>query len=142
MENNNYQNNNDYQNGQNYNQPNGNYEPQNNYQNLNQPITEPHGKAKAFGIVSLVCGIVSLVGCFVTFEFGIPGIVFGVLAKKASRQQGVENKMANIGFILSIIGLIVGAIALIAFIVFLVVIIFKTAGNASSYSGRYHYYYY
>ncbi len=98
---------------------------------------QPTGKAKAFGIVSLVCGIVSLVGCFTTFEFAIPGIIFGVLAKKAAKEQGVENKKANIGFILSIIGLILGIVGLITYIV--IYVLFIGAAVANSVSNSYEF---
>ena len=142
MDNNNYQNNNyDYQNGQNF------YNPQNDIQNFNQPNgyyeqppAEPSGKAKAFGIVSLVCGILSIVGCFFTMELGIPGIIFGVLAKRASKEQGTVNKKANVGFILSIIGLVVGVIALIAYIVFLAVAVAKNPGTFHSIGSARNYY--
>jgi hypothetical protein len=63
-----------------------------------------HGKGLAsliLGILAIVCGGPVL---------GIVGIVLGKQAKSEAQAAGMVNGMANIGFILSIVGVVLGAI--------------------------------
>ena len=82
--------------------------------NKNAPA---HGQA----IASLICSIVGLIFCFfgysaiVSIILGIVGIVLSSKAKKVGNDEGIRK----IGFILSIIAVIAGIIAIIvaAFVV-------------------------
>lgn len=90
------------QSNQSYNEFNGgnmNYVPQ-------QPVKDPgHGLA----VAALVVGIVSLLTCCCCGALGIPvsiaGIVLAVLSKNKSN-TGTMETMAKVGFILSIVGLV------------------------------------
>ena len=91
----------------------------------------PTGPAKTMGLISMICGIVSVVcACFGGgVLFGIAAVVLSVLAKK--KYTGT-NKQAQIGMILGIVG---AAISLIA-----TIIIFAVA-CANGMSSSYSYYY-
>ena len=66
---------------------------------------------KGLGTASLIVGIISIVlGNPVA---SVVGIILGSMGKKKSAAVGVKNGSANIGVILSIIGLVVGIIACI-----------------------------
>jgi len=68
---------------------------------------------KTLGIVSLILGILSLVsGGFPAAS--VVGIILGNMAKKKSAEAGFANGSANIGVILSIIGLVVFVIVVVA----------------------------
>ncbi|MEE0842711.1 MAG: hypothetical protein U0L75_00090, partial [Ruminococcus sp.] len=68
------------------------------------PVDGPTGAAKAFSIVSLVCGIVSIVlgCCGFGFFAGIPGAVFGIISKSKCPNK---NALALVGMILSFVGI-------------------------------------
>ena len=68
------------------------------------PAEGPTGAAKAFSIVALVCGIVSVVFgcCGWGMIFGIPGAVFGIISKA---KCGAKNPLALVGMILSFVGI-------------------------------------
>ncbi len=75
------------------------------------------GQGAATG--SLVCGIIAVVCWFfgyTTIVSLILGIVGLVLASKA-KQEGFTGGMRTAGFVLSLIGVIVGAIVLVACVV-------------------------
>ena len=99
---------------QQYNQTNPNYAQQPYQQNAyNVAPTDQvlAGPAKVFSIVSLVCGIVSMVSCcYGGFLTGIAAIVFSVLAKK--RYTG-KNTMATLGLVFGIVGLVIATISAI-----------------------------
>ena len=66
------------------------------------------GPAKVFSIVSLVCGIISMIPCCWTcFITGIPAIVFAILAKK---KYSGKNIMALLGLIFGIVGLVLAVV--------------------------------
>ncbi|MGV8905157.1 MAG: hypothetical protein ACOH15_01015 [Acetobacterium sp.] len=76
-----------------------------------------NGKATAslvLGIISLVCvwfGYFTLIG----IACGIVGLIFGIQIRKAAQLEGFAlSATANAGFILSIIGLSLCALAFIA----------------------------
>ena len=98
-----------------------------NYNNVGGEVLA--GPAKAFSIVSLVCGIVSMVTCYVGFLPGIAAIVFSILAKK--RFTG-KNTMATLGLIFGIIGLVIATISII------VVCVGVVANSGSSSYYRYY----
>ena len=74
----------------------------------------PRGSAKGLGIAGMVCGIVSIVIA------GILGLIFSIVSKKKSAEQGVSNSKATVGLILSIIGLAITAFLLFCVIVYAV----------------------
>lgn len=99
-----------------------NYEYQQ-YFNQNPQVKEPQGSAKGLGIAGLVCGIASMPLAFNLWGgliAGILGLIFSSISKKRSAQQGVENKKANTGFVLSIIGLSLSALLIFFVIVYAV----------------------
>jgi hypothetical protein len=60
-----------------------------------------------FGILALIAGIVSIVLCCVYAGLwaGVPAIILGVVGKKKADAGQANNKtLANVGFILGIIG--------------------------------------
>lgn len=70
-------------------------------------------KASPFAITSLVLGIFGVFPCCTLLIFGIGAIVFGVLAKKEiAESQGARTgaAMAQWGFILGIIGVVLGVL--------------------------------
>jgi preprotein translocase subunit SecG len=83
--------------------------------NIQGQPTQLTGAAKAFSIVSLVCGIASLGTCWLGIFFGIAAIVFSVLTSKKS--NGVSDKKAKVGKILGIIGIVLSAIFWIVLII-------------------------
>ena len=98
-------------------------------QNLQNSSEEPgRGKATA----SMVLGIVAVVffftglGAIVSVVCGIIGLVIS----NQSKAEGTSSAVRTAGFVLSLIGLIVGAIVVIASIILLVV-----AGSALSILG-------
>ena len=94
------------------------------------PADAPTGAAKVFGIISFVCGILSMITCCYGLFTGIPGLIFAIVSK--SKFKG-KNTMAQLGLIFSIVGM---ALSVIWIIVAIVTGIF----NGSS-SSSYHYYY-
>ena len=76
------------------------------------PVDGPTGAAKAFSIVSLVCGIVSIVlgCCGFGFFAGIPGAVFGIISKSKCPNK---NALALVGMILSFVGIGISIIMII-----------------------------
>lgn len=88
-----------------------------------------NGKVQA--IVSMVLGIISIVGSYGPFTgviFGIAGLVVNNIAKKA----GNQSTFLKVGKITSIIGLILGAILGILWLVF--VVFMAAAGTAAEFS--------
>ena len=101
------------------------------YQYYEDPIeVEQNEKPQkqVFGIIGLICGIVSLVSCYAGFPFAIAAFVMSALD---SSQNAVPTGRAKTGKILGIFGIIVSAISLIAYIVLVVI------GEMSMYGGSY-----
>lgn len=76
----------------------------------NQQYGAPQGgndKAKTMGIISIVTGVLGLCCCG-WFIFGIAAAVLGFLGKKEAAKTGGDPKLANIGFILGIVGVVLG----------------------------------
>ena len=84
-----------------------------NVNNYGAPDAGPTGAAKVFSIISLICGIISLITCCYSFFPGIPGLIFAIVAK--AKFKG-KNTMATLGMVFSIIGLALGIIWAIIFI--------------------------
>ena len=81
-----------------------------------QPKSRDNG-AFGMGIASLALGIASIVFFWIGVVFGIPGIVLGSISKK---REPENNNMANIGFILSIVGVALNIVC--AFVVLSLII--------------------
>ncbi|MCI6653471.1 MAG: DUF4190 domain-containing protein [Ruminococcus sp.] len=96
---------NGYQNNYNYNQQQG-Y--QNGYNQPQQYYQEPADNSKGFAVASLVLGIVSFFCCGSVCS--IVGLILGIMSRK---KKPVDNGMATAGIVLSIIALVIWAIALI-----------------------------
>ena len=90
-------------------------------ENGNYPQQGGAGPGKGAAIASLTCGIISVIfviiglftgvfGSFVCIITGIVGLVLAANAKKA----GFEGGLRTAGFVLSIIGLALGAIIFVA----------------------------
>ena len=62
-----------------------------------------------FGLVSMICGIVSLVLGFT--PWGVLGIIFGILSKRG----GNKNSQATAGIVCSIVSFALGIILIIVF---------------------------
>ncbi|MFA6645835.1 MAG: DUF4190 domain-containing protein [Sphaerochaetaceae bacterium] len=89
-------------------------------------------KADGHAIAALVLGIVAVISPFQLFGVGgLVGIILGVIGLyqvSMSARRG-ENSLAHSGKVLSIIGLVISALALIATIIMLV----RFSGMVSSY---------
>ena len=89
---------------------------QNNNQNMGgyQPNGEIPGKNKA--IASLVLGIISVVLWFFGYSSILSVVlgIIGVVMASKSKEEGYDENIRNAGFILSVIGIIGGAIFFVA----------------------------
>ena len=89
-----------------------------------------NNNAKSYSIAALVCGILGIVGsfipvvCYFTFVLAILGIVFGVKGRKLAQPD--QKGLATAGFVLGIIGTVIGALGIIC--VVCAVGIFSAAG--------------
>lgn len=82
-----------------------------------QQVVSPEMKqAENFAVASLVLGILSLIGIF---PCGIAGIILGVSSKK---KKPVNNSMATIGIVLSIISLSIVVLAILFWIIMAVAV--------------------
>ena len=87
------------------------YQPQ-----VEVPATLP-ASAKILGLISMICGLVSLVSCYVGFSFAIPALILsGIASRKA---PGVPNGKAKVGKITGIFGIILSVISFIAYVALL-----------------------
>ena len=89
---------------------------QNNHQNMGgyQPNGEIPGKNKA--IASLVLGIISVVLWFFGYSSILSVVlgIIGVVMASKSKEEGYDENIRTAGFILSVIGIIGGAIFFVA----------------------------
>ena len=89
---------------------------QNNNQNMGgyQPNGEISGKNKA--IASLVLGIISVVLWFFGYSSILSVVlgIIGVVMASKSKEEGYDENIRTAGFILSVIGIIGGAIFFVA----------------------------
>lgn len=100
----------------------GNFE--NNYQDntanipYQAPMDEEPIKVNGLQIAGLVCGILAIVSCWC---YGIFGIIFGIAGLVCAIIGNKKGKtgVGTAGLICSIIGLILGVIALIYFVIVL-----------------------
>jgi len=77
------------------------------------------GAAKILSIISMVCGLVSLVSCYGGFAPGIAALILSNMAFK--KAPGVPNSKAKVGKITGIIGIIVSALCFVGYIVYWVI---------------------
>ena len=76
------------------------------------PAAALTGPAKIFSIISMACGIASILLCCSGPTFGIAAIICSILGRKKT-PAGVNNTMATVGLITGIIGAALGVIMLI-----------------------------
>ncbi|MCY0930569.1 DUF4190 domain-containing protein [Streptomyces sp. H27-H1] len=80
----------------------------------------PHApKSNGFGVTALVLGIIAVVSCYLGLLFGVPAVIFGVLARgKAKRGEADNEGMALAGIITGAVGIVISclfiAIAIVA----------------------------
>ena len=80
----------------------------------NMPNDVLTGAPKVFSIISLICGILSMVACCYGMIPAIPGLIFAIVAK--SKFKG-KNTMAQLGLIFSIVGMVLSIIWIIVAVV-------------------------
>lgn len=82
-----------------------------------QPQAEPAvlpTSAKILGLISMICGLVSLVSCYVGFAYSIPALILANIASK--KAPGIPNGKAKVGKITAIIGIVVSVICFIIYV--------------------------
>ncbi len=82
-----------------------------------QPQAEPAvlpTSAKILGLISMICGLVSLVSCYVGFMYSIPALILANIASK--KAPGIPNGKAKVGKITAIIGIVVSVICFIIYV--------------------------
>lgn len=82
-----------------------------------QPQAEPAvlpTSAKILGLISMICGLVSLVSCYVGFMYSIPALILANIASK--KAPGIPNGKAKVGKITAIIGIVVSVICFIVYV--------------------------
>jgi hypothetical protein len=88
------------------------------------PMGDPNGaygqpqntSGNIFGILALIGGIVSIVLCclYAGIWGGVPAIILGVVGKKkADAGQATNRTLANVGFILGIVGVAIFVLQII-----------------------------
>ncbi|MDD7408963.1 MAG: zinc-ribbon domain-containing protein [Anaerovoracaceae bacterium] len=115
--------------------PAGNGQPQWNGRNPNRGQVPPRRPAayperiekiksdlRVKAMVGFICGIFAIAGVGANLAFSIVGLVFTIIVRKGYNKYGLEpdtdKKLANAGFVCSIIGLILGGILIICLFVF------------------------
>lgn len=83
------------------------------YQPQTEPATLPTS-AKILGLISMICGLVSLVSCYVGFAYSIPALILANIASK--KAPGIPNGKAKVGKITAIIGIVISVICLIVYV--------------------------
>lgn len=82
-----------------------------------QPQAEPAvlpTPAKILGLISMICGLLSLVSCYVGFAYSIPALILANIASK--KAPGIPNGKAKVGKITAIIGIVVSVICFIIYV--------------------------
>lgn len=80
------------------------------YQAPAEPATLPKS-AKILGLISMICGLLSLISCHVGFMYSIPALILASIASK--KAPGVPNAKAKVGKITGIIGIVLSVICFI-----------------------------
>ncbi|MCL2332784.1 MAG: hypothetical protein FWC54_04790 [Actinomycetia bacterium] len=89
----------------------------------------PLGDAKGISIAGMALGIASIP--LMSIFFGIIGLFLSIQGQKKT-PAGVENSYAKVGKICSIIGIIVGALAICAYIAFIVIGVSRGISSSGS----------
>ena len=95
-----------------------------------QPIYQPPvltGAAKILGIISMVCGLVSLVSCYAGIAPAIAAIILSNLAHK--KAPGAYNKKADVGKTTGIIGIFVSALCIVGYLIYCFVLGFSMGSS-------------
>ena len=82
-----------------------------------QPQAEPAvlpTSAKILGLISMICGLLSLVSCYVGVAYSIPALILANIASK--KAPGIPNGKAKVGKITAIIGIVVSVICFIIYV--------------------------
>ena len=82
-----------------------------------QPQAEPAvlpTSAKILGLISMICGLLSLVSCYVGFAYSIPALILANIASK--KAPGIPNGKAKVGKITAIIGIVISVICFIIYV--------------------------
>ncbi|MGW1772584.1 DUF4190 domain-containing protein [Streptomyces sp. NPDC002104] len=83
------------------------------------PVYPP--RSNGFGITALVLGIIAVVSCYLGLLFGVPAVIFGVLARgKAKRGEADNGGMALAGIITGAVGIVISLVWIAFFIVVVV----------------------
>ncbi|MBR2737042.1 MAG: hypothetical protein IKD86_07025 [Firmicutes bacterium] len=94
-------------------------------------------------MIAFICGIFGICSGFFNLPFSIVGLVMSIIVrneyKNRNFQQDTDLKLANVGFICCIIGIVVGAIALITILISGAGIISALSSLTSSTGGYYGY---
>lgn len=73
------------------------------------PVYPP--RSNGFGVTALVLGILAVVTCYFGLLFGVPAVIFGVLARgKAKRGEADNGGMALAGIITGAVGIVLSAL--------------------------------
>ncbi|MFB6523548.1 DUF4190 domain-containing protein [Streptomyces sp. NPDC056401] len=74
--------------------------------------------SNGFGVTALVLGIIAVVSCYLGLLFGVPAVIFGVLARgKAKRGEADNGGMALAGIITGAVGIVISCLTIVLFIV-------------------------
>ncbi len=94
-------------------------------------------------MIAFICGIFGICSGFFNLPFSIVGLVMSIIVKNEYKnrnfQQDTDLKLANVGFICCIIGIVVGAIAVITILISGAGIISALSSLSSSSGGYYGY---
>lgn len=104
-----------------------------------QPMYQPQVEApaalptsaKILGLISMICGLVSLGSCFAGFALGIAAIILSNIA--SNKAPGVPNKKARVGKVSGIFGIILSVLCWVAYILYFVIVCMGLAMSTGSY---------
>lgn len=84
------------------------------------PSNELTGPAKILSLISMICGLVSLVSCMGGFAPGIAALVLANIA--SNKAPGVPNSKTKVGRITGIIGIVLSAISIVIYAIYYAVL--------------------
>jgi hypothetical protein len=87
--------------------------------------------AKILGLISMICGLVSLGSGFGGFALGIAAIILSNIA--SNKAPGVPNTKARVGKVSGIFGIIISVLCWVVYILYFVILGMGLAMNTSSY---------
>ena len=98
---------------------------------VDAPADTLTGAAKVLSLISMICGLVSLVSCYVGFVPAIAALVLSNIAGK--KAPGVPNSKARVGKITGIIGIIVSVVCFIGYVILVAANTYAFMDNAYYY---------